>query len=125
MNGSTYSWPQHYLELNGQLLTQTSLPLRKEPPGAGWAVNRSGQCRGKKISPLPGKRRRGSVVGRASGYGLDESGRSSSPGRAKNFLFSKSYRPALGFTQPSIQWVPGALSPGVKRQGAGHFSRAV
>jgi hypothetical protein len=26
-------------------------------------------------------------------------------------------RPALGFTQPPIQWVPGALSPGVKRQG--------
>jgi hypothetical protein len=25
--------------------------------------------------------------------------------------------PALGPTQPPIQWVPGALSPGVKRQG--------
>jgi hypothetical protein len=42
-------------------------------------------------------------------------GRSSSPGRVKNFLFSKSYRPALGSTQPPIQWVPRALSPGVKR----------
>jgi hypothetical protein len=39
----------------------------------------------------------------------------SSPGTVKNFLFSKSSRPALGFTQPPIQWVPGALSPGVKR----------
>jgi hypothetical protein len=26
-----------------------------------------------------------------------------------------SSRPALGSTQPPIQWVPGALSPGVKR----------
>jgi hypothetical protein len=25
-------------------------------------------------------------------------------------------RPALGFTQPPIQWVPEAMSPGVKRQ---------
>jgi hypothetical protein len=33
----------------------------------------------------------------------------------KNFLFSKSFRPTLGSTQPPIQRVPGALSPGVKR----------
>jgi hypothetical protein len=44
-------------------------------------------------------------------------GRSSSPGRVNNFLFSVS-RPALGSTQPSIQRVTGALSPGVKRQKA-------
>jgi hypothetical protein len=44
-------------------------------------------------------------------------GRSSSPGRVKNFLFSTSSRPALGPIQPPIQWAPGALSPGVKRQG--------
>jgi hypothetical protein len=43
-------------------------------------------------------------------------GRSSSPGKVKNFLFSTSFRPALGPTQPPIQWVPRALSPGVKRQ---------
>jgi hypothetical protein len=44
-------------------------------------------------------------------------GWSSSPGREKNILFSKSSRPALRSTQTPIQWVPGALSPGVKRQG--------
>jgi hypothetical protein len=41
--------------------------------------------------------------------------RSSSPGRDKNFHFFISSRPTLRFTQPSIQWIPGALSPGVKR----------
>jgi hypothetical protein len=44
-------------------------------------------------------------------------GRSSSPGMIKNLLSSKSSRPALGFTQTPIQWVAGALSPGVKRPG--------
>jgi hypothetical protein len=44
-------------------------------------------------------------------------GRSSSPCRVKNFLFSESSWPALGSTQPPIQWVPGALSPRVKRPG--------
>jgi hypothetical protein len=42
-------------------------------------------------------------------------GQSSSPGRVKNFLSSKSSRRALGFTQLPIQWVPGALSQWVKR----------
>jgi hypothetical protein len=32
-------------------------------------------------------------------------------------IFSTSSRPALGSTQPPIQWVPGALFPGVKRPG--------
>jgi hypothetical protein len=46
----------------------------------------------------------------------------SSPGEVNNFLFSTSSRPTLGPTRLSIQWAPGALSPGVKRPGceAGH-----
>jgi hypothetical protein len=49
-------------------------------------------------------------------------GRSSSPGRVKNFHFSMSSRPALGPTQPPFPWVLGALSPGLKqpRCEAGH-----
>jgi hypothetical protein len=33
------------------------------------------------------------------------------------FLFAAALRPLLGPTQPPIQWVPGALSLGVKRLG--------
>jgi hypothetical protein len=59
-----------------------------------------------------------SAIGIATGYGLDDRrGRSSSTDRVKNFLFSTSSRPVLGPTQPPIQWVMGAVSPGVKRQG--------
>jgi hypothetical protein len=46
-----------------------------------------------------------------------ERGRSSSPGRGKIFILSTSSRPVMGPTQPRIQWIPGALSPGVKRPG--------
>jgi hypothetical protein len=42
-------------------------------------------------------------------------GWSSSPGNVKNFLFSTSFWPALGSTQPPIQWVSRALSLGLKR----------
>jgi hypothetical protein len=44
-------------------------------------------------------------------------GRGSSPGRIKNFHFSMSSRLTVGSTQSPIQWVPGALSPEVKRSG--------
>jgi hypothetical protein len=44
-------------------------------------------------------------------------GRSSSTCGGKNFLLSMSSGPALGPAQPPIQWVPVALSPGIKRQG--------
>jgi hypothetical protein len=53
------------------------------------------------------------VVGTATGYGLEtEKSRCSSPGRVRNLHFSISSRPTLGPTQPPIQWVLGALSPG-------------
>jgi hypothetical protein len=41
--------------------------------------------------------------------------RSSVPGRAKDFNFSISYRPALTTNHLPIQLVPGALSSGIKR----------
>jgi hypothetical protein len=44
-------------------------------------------------------------------------GWSSNPGRGKIFLPSTSSRLVLGPTQPPIQWVPGALSQGVKWPG--------
>jgi hypothetical protein len=56
-----------------------------------------------------------SSVGIATSYGLDDLG--SIPGREEMFPFSTSSRPALGPTQPPIQWVPEALSPGLKGPG--------
>jgi hypothetical protein len=58
---------------------------------------------------------RDSSVAIETGCGLD--GRDSNLGRGKIFLFSTTPRPALRPTQPLIQWVPGALSPEVKRPG--------
>jgi hypothetical protein len=59
-------------------------------------------------------RSRDSSVGIATGYGLG--GRSSIPYRGKIFMFSTASRPALGPTQPSIQWVSEAISTEVRRQ---------
>jgi hypothetical protein len=47
-------------------------------------------------------------------YGLESQG--SVTGRGKRF-FSTASRSTLGPTQPPVQWVPGALSLGVKRPG--------
>jgi hypothetical protein len=67
-------------------------------------------------------RSRNSSASIATGYELDRSG--SIPGKGIFFLFSTASIPVLGATQPPIQWVPGALSPGVKRpeREADHWS---
>jgi hypothetical protein len=62
-------------------------------------------------------------VGIATGYALDDRMIGSRfPAGLGIFLFDTVSRPVLGPTQPPIQWVPGALSLGVKRPGreAGH-----
>jgi hypothetical protein len=57
-----------------------------------------------------------SSAGIALGYRLDNRGsRVQFPAGAGIFLFTTMSRMALGPTQPPIQWVPGALSLGVKR----------
>jgi hypothetical protein len=57
---------------------------------------------------------RDSVVGIATGYGLDDRGvEVRVPVQSR--IFSTSPRPVLGPTQLPIQWVPGAISPGVRR----------
>jgi hypothetical protein len=59
---------------------------------------------------------RDSVVGVATGYGLDDRGVGVWV-PVGSTIFSTSSRLALGPTQPPLQWVPGAFSPGVKRPG--------
>jgi hypothetical protein len=56
--------------------------------------------------------RRDSAVGIATGYGMDDQGVGVGvPVGPRIFHFSTSFRPPLGPTQPTIQWVPGALYP--------------
>jgi hypothetical protein len=49
-------------------------------------------------------------------------GRSSSPGRVKNFHFTMSLRPAAGPTQPLLQLVPGGSFRGGKCTGRGKWN---
>jgi hypothetical protein len=55
-----------------------------------------------------------SIVGLASGYRLDDHGVGVRVLVGSRIFFPMSSGPALGRTQPPIQWVLGALSPGVK-----------
>jgi hypothetical protein len=60
---------------------------------------------------------RDSVVGIATSYGLDDRGVGVRV-PVGSIIFSSPDRPdRLRCTQPPIQWVPGAFSPGVKRPG--------
>jgi hypothetical protein len=56
---------------------------------------------------------RGSSVSIVSDYGLDD--RVRLPAGAKDFILASASRSVLGPTQSPFQWVPGVLSPGVKR----------
>jgi hypothetical protein len=57
---------------------------------------------------------RGSSGSIVSDYGLDDRG--SIPDRGRGFfILASASRPALVPTQTPIQWVPGVLSPGIKR----------
>jgi hypothetical protein len=56
------------------------------------------------------------LSGIALGYELNDRGFESRQGLGI-FLFTTVTRPALVPTQPPIQWIPGALSLGVKRPG--------
>jgi hypothetical protein len=59
-------------------------------------------------------RSRDSAVGIETDYGMDDRG-VRDPVGSRIFLMLS--RPALGPTQPHIQWVPEAFSSGVKRHG--------
>jgi hypothetical protein len=61
-------------------------------------------------------RSRDSPADIATVYGWTTEGSLFESRRMKNCLSSMSSSPAPGSTQPLIQWVPGATSPGVKRQ---------
>jgi hypothetical protein len=61
------------------------------------------------------KRSRDSVVGIATGYGLEDRGVGVRVPVRSTIFFSPG-RPDRSGAQPLIQWVPGAVSPGLKRQ---------
>jgi hypothetical protein len=59
---------------------------------------------------------RGSSVRIVSDYGLDDRAiEVRYPAGARISPLTSVSKPALGPTQPPVQWVPGVLSPGLKR----------
>jgi hypothetical protein len=61
-------------------------------------------------------RSRGSSLSIVSGYGPDDwTIEVRSPAQARYFPLTSVSRPALGPTQPPVQWLPGVLSPGLMR----------
>jgi hypothetical protein len=74
-----------------------------------------GKNEGKRMYGIP-LGSRGSSVSIVSGYGLDDRAiEVRSPAGARISSLTSVSRPALGPTQPPVQWVPGVLSLGVKR----------
>jgi methylaspartate ammonia-lyase len=62
------------------------------------------------------RERVGSSVNIVSDHWLDDRTMEvRSPAEAKGFPLASVSRPALGLTQPPVQWVPGVLSPELKR----------
>jgi hypothetical protein len=82
-----------------------------------WGCLRTG-CWGEYLDLRGSGESRDSSVGIALGYGLDDRGsRVRFSAGTGNFFFTTASRTALRPTQPPIQWVPGALSLGVKQPG--------
>jgi hypothetical protein len=82
---------------------------------ASWTVMTKGELRAWRKSKLSGCREASKIL--FSKLFLPQSNIVVFQG-VKHFLFSTSSRPALGSTYPPIQWVPGDVSPEVKRPGS-------
>jgi hypothetical protein len=102
---------------NGRRSPSSGFPNCPRPQlpqlSADSMVMSAGSCY---VAPVQtAKRSWDSVVCIVTGCGLDDRG-------VEVRVLVGSSRPALGSIQPPIQWIPGALSPGVKRPGrkAGH-----
>jgi hypothetical protein len=97
------------MEVSGQLHAPAALPLGKDTSThwtEGWVGPSTGLDAVVKTKNIPS-------LTLAVGYGLDVRGFESRQGLGI-FLFATASRPALGPTRPPIQWIPRALSLGVK-----------
>jgi hypothetical protein len=69
------------------------------------------------MSCISGTLTRSNSVSIATRLVVGRAGFSSRPGGVTKMFFSSASRPALGITQPPSHWVPGVLTPRVKRSG--------